>query len=239
MTTKMLKIAIFLLGFSLAVLCDDSRFAFHAHLTKGNEDFQYPPLIKIAWFNFLELDDSDRPWTWCGGESFWINDEFDYTMVMTQETFDKNITTDPAVLGWWAETFSVPEEEIAKIKYAMGYVMGHYDNDYPCGFGNDQSFDPPPGPNGEVAVAERYAVFYRNGVWPGTGPDEECSFVDWTSKFPQGFSCGLAVTQPNGCYFDQFVPIDCSEVILKVASPRRCNDDEDFEDDCFDFPNWT
>ena len=136
---------------------------------KTNADYKNPPLIKIAWFNLLEGDDSDRPWNWCGGESLTFADGFAYTMEMTQEMFDKNITTDPAVLGWWAETFNVPEEEIAKIKYTMGYVIGHYDNEFQCGFGNDNGFDPPPGPNGELAVAERYVVFYRNGTWPGPG----------------------------------------------------------------------
>ena len=70
------------------------------------------------------------------------------------------------------------------------------------------------------------------------GPDEECSFVEWTSKIPQGFSCGLAITQPNGCNFDQYVPVNCSEVILKVGTPRHC-DGGNFGSDCFDFPNWT
>ena len=125
---------------------------------KTNADYKNPPLIKIAWFNLLEGDDSDRPWRWCGGESLTFGDGFAYTMEMAQEMFDKNITTDPAVLGFWAEFFNVPEDEIAKIKYTMGYVFGHYDNGFQCGFGN---YNPPPGPNGEVAEAERYSFLQK------------------------------------------------------------------------------
>ena len=86
----MLKLGItLLLGFSVAALCDDSKFSFNGKLMKPNKDYQYPPKIKIAWFNVLEGDDSDRPWRWCGGESLIFGDEFAYTMEMNQEMFDK------------------------------------------------------------------------------------------------------------------------------------------------------
>ena len=66
---------------------------------------------------------------------------------------------------------------------------------------------------------------------------EDHCFLGWTSKIPQGFSCGLAITPTNGCRWDEFVPVDCSEVVIKVATPRDCSDG-DFGDDCFDYPNW-
>ena len=179
---KMLKVVITMFfGFAVAVLCIDLPFSFPGKLKKLNADYRYPTSMKISWFNLLEGDDSNRPWTWCGGgfscKHFFLNNfkslefggGFTYTMTMTQEMFDKNITTDPAVLPWWAESFNVPEDEISKIKYAMGYIIGHYDNEFQCRFGNDNGFDPPPGPNGEIAIAERYIVFYRNGSWPGPG----------------------------------------------------------------------
>ena len=169
----MLKLAFCtFLGLSVAVQFADSKFSFNGKMMKTNAYFQYPPLVKIAWLNLLEVDTFDlmRPWTWCGGESLTFEDEFDYTMEMTQEKFDKNITTHPSVLPWWARNFNVPEDEISKIKYTMGYVIGHYDtNEVQCGFGNDNTFNPTLGPNGELSVAERYVVFYRNGTWPGPG----------------------------------------------------------------------
>ena len=165
----MLKLGItLLLGFSVAALCDDSKFSFNGKLMKPNKDYQYPPKIKIAWFNVLEGDDSDRPWRWCGGESLIFGDEFAYTMEMNREMFDKNISTDPAVLQWWADIFNVPEDEMSKIKFTRGEVFGHYGNDIQCGF-RDDMFDPLPGPNGELAMSERYMIFYRNGYWPGPG----------------------------------------------------------------------
>ena len=167
----MLNLAFTFLGFSFIVQCVDSKFSFNGKMMKSNADYQYPPLVKIAWLNLLEVDSFDlmRPWTWCGGESLTFGDGFAYTMEMTQENFDKNITTHPSVLAWWAGNFNVPKDEISKIKYTIGYVIGHYENEVQCGFGNDNTFNPPPGPNGELAVAERYVVFYRNGTWPGSG----------------------------------------------------------------------
>ena len=67
------------------------------------------------------------------------------------------------------------------------------------------------------------------------GMDEDHCFLGWTSKIPQGFSCGLAITYSN---LNEFVPVDCSEVVIKVATPRDCSDG-DFGDDCFDYPNWV
>ena len=104
----MLKLGItLLLGFSVAALCDDSKFSFNGKLMKPNKDYQYPPLIKIAWFNLLEGDDSEilKPWRWCGGESLIFGDEFAYTMEITQNLFDKNITIWPSYLTMYAEYF--------------------------------------------------------------------------------------------------------------------------------------
>ena len=52
--------------------------------------------------------------------------------------------------------YNVSEDEMSKIKYARGELFGHYGNDLQCGFRNDNMFDPLPGPNGELALAERY-----------------------------------------------------------------------------------
>ena len=130
------------------------------------------------------------------------------------------------------------EDEAAEIKFAMGYVIGRYANENQCPslYGNDLET----GPNEEMAISERYAVFYRNGTFTFTYPreDRDEAGCDWFSQIPQGFSCGLGVTTTNHCVFDQFVPTPCSEVILKVATMRSCKDG-DFGNDCFDMTNWT
>lgn len=145
----------------------DSKFSFIGKVKKTNASYENPPFVKIAWKNFLELaEEFDRPWSWCaGGKSSMFGDEFNFTMEMTQDMFDKNITTDPFVLPWWSEFFSVPKDEISKIKFAMGFIKGYYhDDEFECVI----DF-PTPGPIGEVAMVDRYAVFYRNGTWPGPG----------------------------------------------------------------------
>ena len=50
------------------------------------------------------------------------------------------------------------------------------------------------------------------------GPKRDC---DWYSQIPQGFSCGVAAPPKYGCT-NGFVPVDCSEVVLKVVNPRSC-----------------
>ena len=62
---------------------------------------------------------------------------FGFEMEKTMDEFDESITTDPKVISYWAEYFNVPEEEIVNIKYAMGFVIGQYENDIECAFGND------------------------------------------------------------------------------------------------------
>ena len=84
-------------------------------------------------------------------------------MEKTMDEFDESITTDPTKISWWAKYSRAPEEEIANIKFAMGFVTGQYENDIECVFGNDLGFQPDKGPNGEMAFANRYAIFYKNG----------------------------------------------------------------------------
>ena len=80
-------------------------------------------------------------------------------------------------------------------------------------------------------------VFYRNGTLPGKcfAPEFEPCF-DWVNEVPQGFSCGVGIHK-EGCWFDQYEFVDCSEVAVKVADvccPGWCQDD--CPDDCFAWP---
>merc|ERR1712168_570088 len=102
------------------------------------EMYELPNTIKLSWFNFLEGDDSDTPWVHCGGKSL-VSELgfFGLEMDVNMDEFDQSITTDPKVISWLAQYFNVLEEEIAGIKYAMGFVLGQYENNGECEFGND------------------------------------------------------------------------------------------------------
>ena len=64
-----------------------------------------------------------------------------------------------------------------------------------------------------------------------------CSSESWWFEIPQGFSCGLEVDIPD---FRRpgFVPVDCSEVVVKVAKAKNCRHNLDLGDDCYK-SNWT
>ena len=107
------------------------------------DNYEYPSSIKVRWTNFLEIvqsDTLDTPWVHCDGPlsvSSELDAKFGFEMEKTMDEFDESITTDPKVISYWAEYFNVSEEEIANIKYAMGFVIGQYENDIDCAFGND------------------------------------------------------------------------------------------------------
>ena len=89
-------------------------------------------------------------------------------------------------------------------------------------------------------------VHYHKKTFHFTGNDNRerpgrskiCSSESWWFKIPQGFSCGLGVP---GSRFDDFVPVDCSEVVVKVAKAKSCgnNRKDQVGGDCFNFVNWT
>ena len=127
------------------------------------ENYEYPSSMKVRWINFLEGDGKgDTPWFHCGGTmsvSSELDKKFGFAMEKNMDEFDESITTDPKRISWWAKHH---EEEIANIKFAMGFVTGQYKNDIECVFGKNSPIRQK-GPNGEIAFAHRYAIFYRNG----------------------------------------------------------------------------
>ena len=130
--------------------------------------YEYPGSMKVRWMNFLEggWEDSDIPWIHCDGTlsvSPELDTKFEFTMEKNMDDFDESITTDPLRVSLWAKYLNTPEEEVAKIKFAMGFVTGQYENDTDCSFEKDWDWDQIEGPNEEVAFANRYAIFYRNG----------------------------------------------------------------------------
>ena len=133
------------------------------------DNYEYPSSMKVRWANFLEIiksDPLDKPWFHCDGTfsaSPELDTKFGFAMEKTMNEFDESITTDPQRISLWAKYLSAPEEEVAEIKFAMGFVTGQYENDTECVFGKDWDLDQIEGPNEEVAFADRYGIFYRSG----------------------------------------------------------------------------
>ena len=73
-------------------------------------------------------------------------------------------------------------------------------------------------------------------IKPGNCPHGGGLYASWIYKIPQGFSCGVGVEGPD--FFDEYVTVDCSEIVVKVAKARNCNDNPDFGADCFNYVNW-
>ena len=115
--------------------------------------------MKVHWFNFLEGDDG--PWVYSDGMlSVFpeLDTKFEFAMEKNMDEFDESITTDDKMITWMAKYNSVPEEEIANIKFAMGYIVGGGETGDVLSWSTLET-----GTNGEVALADRYAVFYKNG----------------------------------------------------------------------------
>ena len=148
---------------------NDAKFSFNGTLQKTMDVYEYPSSIEVRWFNFLEMVSSDKPdtpWVHCDGTlsaSPELDTKFGFAMEKNMDEFDESITTDPKRISFLAKYLSAPEEEVAEIKFAMGFVTGQYENDTECVFGKDWDLDQIEGPNEEVAFANRYAIFYRNG----------------------------------------------------------------------------
>ena len=73
-------------------------------------------------------------------------------------------------------------------------------------------------------------MFYKNGNLPSPLAESvvgkhlmEGCMTHFSSKIPQGFSCGIGRSKMEShCDWDDYIPIDCSEVILKVTNSQRC-----------------
>ena len=145
---------------------NDAKFSFNGTFLKAMDNYEYPSSMKVHWLNFLEIDRSDTPWMYCDGilsASTELDTKFGFAMEKNMDEFDESITTDPKRISRWAKHLRAPEEEVAKIKFAMGYVTGQYGNDTECAFEKGKEIEDIEGPNEEVALADRYAIFYKNG----------------------------------------------------------------------------
>ena len=75
------------------------------------------------------------------------------------------------------------------------------------------------GPSGEFVTADIFFPIWKKGNFSAL-PD-----CHWAHAFPQGFSCAKAQPPTNmDCEDDKeaLVPIDCSDVVVKVADGEKC-----------------
>ena len=168
---------------------------------------------------------------------------------MSAEEFHQSITLHPNMLEWHSKDKTPEEiEEIKDFRLAIGFVFGV---DIPGGTTKGRWFPYSVGPNGEKAVADRFAVFYKNGTHDFGRPS--CA---WYNQLPQGFSCGKGSTPISECNrgWERFESVPCNELVLKVAKDEHCETypegvyigaegnykkDELDTEDCFAGVNWT
>ena len=121
-------------------------------------------------------------------------------------------------------------EELKNFRLAMGIISGHYE-----GRPEENLLE---GPNGEMATADVYAVFYKNGTFDFDRP--KCA---WFNQLPQGFSCGKGSKPIRECNrgFERFLPIPCNEIVLKVATEQCLFGDIETrtQPNCITYVNWT
>jgi len=151
-------------------------------------------------------------------------------MDISKEEFDQDITLHPSVTEWWlgkknrgplaGRKPNVSLDRLNNLKFAMGLVLDGKIASMRERFRDDKY------EKGALAIADMYAVFYKNdteSIFEKLGILDSCH---WLSKIPQGFSCGRGARPDPSCgrgYFERFEIVDCSEIILKVAS-QPCED---------------
>ena len=166
-----------------------------------------PPKLEVVWFNLI--DNIDRAcespfptndWNGC-------SDSVEANIGKTAEQFYQEAPCKAGdfyekkeLKGWIGDMY-------------IGYVFGRYNN-----LTLSRRFPAlSVGPNNESALADEFAVFYKNLTLPQTqkGKDMTCK---WWYKLPQGFSCGkgAAPDQTCGGFFDTFTPVPCSQIEVKV-----------------------
>ena len=150
-------------------------------------------------------------------------------MSLNGEELGKNMTTSPTLrlFNYIEEKFSREKvEEVKNFKFAMGMISGHYEENPKSIFGQkgfserlrflDQNYQK--GPNGEIALADVYAVLYKNTnntIFKDFGKPD-CS---WLNQVPIGFSCVKGSEKLRECdgNHERYVQVPCDEIVLKIA----------------------
>lgn len=206
----------------------------------------------MSWANMLDGEcfrNCGNQWGWTDGASSISNGhDFSYSMEVGKQEFIRSLETHTPVsnnpfrseASWWSEKTGVPVDELTtKVKFAFGRIFGTY-QPYEKAQSWTRKTQPlvmdQTGPSGEVAVSDKFLTFYINKTMP-LGTKMGRLFGPWIDSFPQGFSCGKADPLGSGHRLG-FVPVNCSEVVVKVAEMKGCwKDDEKMKDtdDCLDF----
>ena len=195
-----------------------------------------PVGLMIKWFNFLESDKvrDGTAWSMVTKSRNLTSADFTIEMDITSEELYDRITTHPDVMERWLTRIDPddPDEldELQSFRLAMGIISGHYE-------GRSEE-NRNLGPNGEMASADVFAVFYKNGTFNFNRPD--CA---WYNQLPQGFSCGKGAEPIRECNrgFERYEPIPCHEIVLKIAIDRCLRGDIETRNqpDCITYVNWT
>jgi len=199
-----------------------------------------PPKLEVVWLNII--DNIDRACKSRFPTNYWngCSDSVEANIGKTAEQFYQEAPCKAGdfyekleMKGWSGDLY-------------IGYVFGRYNN-----LTLSRRFPAlSVGPNNESALADEFAVFYKNLTLPQThkGQDITC---DWFYKLPQGFSCGKGAPPDPTCGdgFDTFTPVPCSEIEVKVLGseagpcPRRKGRNDSIskpsQPHCWASINWT
>ena len=209
---------------------------FEGTIEKADPDLATPVGLMIKWFNFLESDKvrDGTAWSMVTKSRNLTSADFTIEMDITSEELYDRITTHPDVMERWLTRIDPddPDEldELQSFRLAMGIISGHYE-------GRSEE-NRNLGPNGEMASADVFAVFYKNGTFNFNRPD--CA---WYNQLPQGFSCGKGAEPIRECNrgFERYEPVPCHEIVLKIAIDRCLRGDIETRNqpDCITYVNWT
>lgn len=196
---------------------------FEGSIIKSDPDLVLPTSVQINWFNQIENPKTAPPdygtlWNMITTSQVINSDSFKIELETSIEEMNENITLHSKILEGIREDFGI---DLTDFRLAMGLITGHY------GGIQGNIYDPAfwqnliQGPNNEMAFADIYAVFYKQGTGPWKALDiPECN---WLNQIPDGFSCAKATSVNSECNrrgrkHDGFVQIPCNEIVLKVTT---------------------
>ena len=136
---------------------------------RANSEDALPSSIKMHWYSLLEGDDVrpwNESWSYTGGISNIQDNKFTIKMDISKEEFDQDITLHPSVTKFWlgkrrhgplaGTKPNVTLDQLNNLKFAMGLILDGKIASLRSWAGDDSYED------GALAMADMYAVFYKN-----------------------------------------------------------------------------
>ena len=180
----------------------DEYFQVNGTVQRANPEDALPSSLKMKWFSLMENDDvrpHNESWSYTGGISNIQDNKFTIKMDISKEEFDQDITLHPSMKKIWLGKRSrgplagrkpnVTLDQLNNLKFAMGPILD----------GKIASMNVWSHEEGAFAMADMYAVFYKNdteSIYEKLGILNNCH---WLSKIPQGFSCGRGARPDPSC----------------------------------------